>query len=192
MVTQDQPIYRYCVDEQDVITNVDHWWLAFAQENNALGLTDNSVVGQLLWDFISDEPTRMLYNEIHSHVRSTGNPITIPFRCDSPTLQRFMELTISKHRDRQLLYESTLMRAVPQRRLSVLDPEQKRSGTFLTMCSFCKRCLIEPADWLALENIALKLRLYDEQTVPGLIFTVCPSCEGIARRRRRQSHPVFN
>lgn len=181
MVTQSQPVYRYSVDENDVLLSVDHWWLAFAQENNATELTESSVVGRLLWDFIADDPTRILYREIHARVRSTGNPISLPFRCDSPTLQRFMRVTISTPRDRQLLYESSLIRAVPQRRLTVLDPAQQRSTEFLIMCSFCKRCFIEPETWLELENIALKLRLYDKQTVPGLIFTVCPTCEDSAQ-----------
>ncbi len=192
MATHAQPIYRYCVDENDVVTSVDQWWLAFAQENNASGLTESNILGRSLWDFISDDPTRTLYREIHAHVRSTGSPISIPLRCDSPTLQRFMELTISTPRDRQLLYECALIRAVPQRRLAVLDPEQKRSVGFLIMCSFCKRCLIEPAAWLELENIALKLRLYDGQTVPELIFTVCPTCEDTARRRVSQSDQSFD
>lgn len=177
MVVQAPPIYRYSLNEDDVITGVDHWWLAFAQENNAVSLTEKSVVGQAIWEFISDWPTRMLYKEIHERVRASGNPITIPFRCDSPTLQRHMQLTISKDDGGQILYESILVRAAPQRHLDILDQDKKRSIAFLTMCSFCKRSLIEPAGWLEMEDISLKLRLYDQQTVPSLRYTVCPECE---------------
>jgi hypothetical protein len=171
-----QPIYRYYLDEADVVVCVDHWWLAFAKENNAAGLNESSVIGKVVWEFISDEPTRTLYKEIHDHVRSSGNPITVPFRCDSPTLKRYMQLSICKHVDGQLLYESALIRALPQRRLAVLGSTQKRSNAFLTMCSFCKRSLIEPSGWLEMENISLKLRMYDKQTVPELRYTVCPEC----------------
>ena len=188
MVAQAQPLYRYCLDEADVIVSVDHWWLAFAQENNVAGLNETSVVGQVLWEFISDEPTQALYKEIHGHVRRSGNSITVPFRCDSPTLKRYMQLSISNRDAGQLLYESTLIRAVPQRRLAVLDPEQKRSNDFLTMCSFCKRSLIEPSGWLDMENIALKLRLYEEQTVPELRYTVCPECADQVHKERLHSH----
>jgi hypothetical protein len=188
MVPQNQPVYRYCVDDSNVIVDVDHWWLAFARENNAAQLNETSVVGRLLWEFISDEPTRSLYKEIHDRVRSSGNPISVPFRCDSPTLQRYMQLTISKHHDGLLLYESTLIRTLPQRRFALLDPEQKRSADFLVMCSFCKRSLIEPSGWLELENISLKLRLFDQQTVPGLIYTDCPKCTNELRPKQRQTH----
>ncbi|TWU30871.1 hypothetical protein [Novipirellula artificiosorum] len=176
MVAQVHPLYRYCVDRADVIVYINDWWLAFAKENNAPELDEKSVLGRLVWEFIADEPTRTLYQEIHEQVRSSGVPITVPFRCDSPTLQRYMQLTIGNHRDGQLLYESCLIRAVPQRRCAVLDSQQDRSNTFLTMCSFCKRSLIEPSGWLEMENIALKLRLYESQTVPGLRYTVCPVC----------------
>ncbi len=190
METQVQPVYRYCLDEANVIVCVDHWWLAFAQENNAAGLNENTVVGRALWDFIADEPTRMLYQEINDHVRASGNPIKVPFRCDSPTLQRYMQLTISKQANGKLLYESALLRAVPQRRLAVLDSQQKRSNAFLTMCSFCKRTLIEPSGWLAMEDISLNLRMYDKQTVPELRYTVCPDCANELRHQERPAHEV--
>jgi hypothetical protein len=97
-----------------------------------------------------------------------------------------MQLTISKQPQGQLLYESELIRATPQRRLAMLDPEQKRSADFLTMCSFCKRSLIEPSGWLEMENIALKLRLYKQQAVPELRYTVCPECATRSRNQRQQ------
>jgi|GEM_PF-5776823 len=88
-----------------------------------------------------------------------------------------MQLTVSKDAGGQLLYESILVRAVPQRNLDILDQDKKRSIAFLTMCNFCKRSLIEPEGWLEMEDISRKLRLYDRQTVPSLRYTVCPECE---------------
>ncbi len=177
MVIQTTQVYRYCVDASDTIVAVDEWWLAFAKENNTTDLDEPSVVGKSLWSFIADYATQKLYKEIHRFVRVTGNPITVPFRCDSPTLRRYMQLTITQRENQQLAYESILLRAVPSRRLSVLDPSEERSAAFLTMCSFCKRSLIEPAGWLEMENIAIKLRMYRKQTVPELRYTVCPECE---------------
>ncbi len=190
MVAQAQPIYQYRLDATDAIVSVDRWWLAFAKENSATGLNEASVIGRVVWDFISDQPTQILYKEIHDYVRSTGNSITVPFRCDSPTLQRYMELTIHKQADRGLLYESHLIRVAPQRRLAVLEPDQKRSHDFLTMCSFCKRSLIEPEGWLDIENISLKLRMYERQAVPELRYTVCPECTNrIQNNRPQQQSP---
>ena len=187
-----QTIYRYCLDKADVIVSVDYWWLAFAQENNAPELIEPAVVGKTVWEFISDEPTRTLYKEIHAHVRSSGNTVIVPFRCDSPTLQRYMQLSIGNHQEGQLLCESSLIRAVPQRRLAVLDSREKRSNDVLTMCSFCKRSLIEPSAWLEMEDIALKLRMYEAQTVPELRYTVCPECANQLQQKRPHSHPTVD
>ncbi len=188
MVEPVHPVYRYRLNEANVIDYVDRWWLAFARENNAVALNEQAVVGHRIWEFIADEPTQKLYQEIHDRVRSTGNPIVVPFRCDSPTLRRSMQLTISQQPDRELLYESVLIRVTPQHHLSMLDSRQKRSDAFLTMCSFCKRSLIEPSGWLEMENIALKLRMYEQQTVPELRYTVCPECANRLRIKRQPLH----
>ena len=176
MVAPVQQIYRYGVDESDVIDFVDRWWLAYATENGAVGLEEASVVGRPIWEFIVDESTIALYREIHQRVRSTGRAIDVPFRCDSPRLRRYMQLTISRQDNGKLLYESMVIKTVPRHRLAVLDPMTKRSTSFLTMCSFCKRSLIEPSGWLEMEDIALRLRMDDQPTVPQLRYTVCPDC----------------
>ena len=176
MVAPVQQIYCYGVDEGDVVNFVDSWWLAFATENNAAELEAASVVGHSIWEFICDQPTTKLYREIHSHVRASGNAIDVPFRCDSPTLRRYMQLTISRREGGQLLYESRMIRTAPQRCMSVLKRSTKRSTSFLTMCSLCKRCLIEPSGWLEMEDIALRLKMEDQPTVPELRYTICPDC----------------
>jgi hypothetical protein len=176
MITRLQHVYRYRLDADDVIEFVDRWWLAFASENNAGELKEPAVLGRKVWDFIADDPTEELYREIHERVRTLGKPIEVPFRCDSPTLQRFMQLTISKLDEGRLMYESKLLKTKVQGRLSALDPAKEKSEAVLTMCSFCKRALMEPSGWLELENISLKLRLYDQQKVPALRYTVCPDC----------------
>ncbi len=186
MVNEERPIYRYVVDKSDIIIDVDDWWLAFAKENNADELNRTSVIDQCLWDFIVDEPTRSLYQVVHAHVRATETPVTIPFRCDSPTLQRHMELTVHPHVSGQLRYESRVVRVVPQATLSTLRRAQKRSLSFLTMCSFCKRSLIEPSGWLDLADISLTLHLFDQEVVPQLRYTVCPECVGQSERLLQQ------
>src|SRR6056297_1489890 len=162
MVASIPQIYRYRLDRSDVIDFVDSWWLAFATENGADELNETFVVGRPIWDFIGDEPTRSLYREVYQHVRSTGQPIDIPFRCDSPTLRRYMQLTVRREKDDRLLLESKMIRTASQQGLRVLSRSARRSSSFLTMCSFCKRSLIEPAGWLEMQDIALRLKLDDQ------------------------------
>lgn len=170
------PRYRYRVDAADKIVWVDALWLAFAQENGAAELVEDFVLGRSLWDFVSGEDTRRLYFEIHARARSSDRPVVLPFRCDSPSLQRHMRLKITRESGGQLFYESLLVRAVPQRCLQVLDSEQPRSNTFLLMCSCCKRSFVEPMGWLSVEDVSVRLGLFDTQKVPELRHTICPEC----------------
>ncbi len=177
MVLSVRPMYRYLLDDENSIIWVDDWWLAFANENGAPELNETSVIGHTIWEFIAGEPTRRLYEELHERVRNSGTPITVPFRCDSPTLQRHMQVTIHRDGKRRLLYESRLLRVEPQPRVRMLDMHEPRSNESLTMCSCCKRSLLEPSGWLDLQNISLRLRMFEQQTVPELRYTICPDCE---------------
>lgn len=177
MVMSVRPKYRYLLDDRNTIVWVDGWWLAFAKENGAPELNEEAVLGNPIWDFVAGDATRRLYEELHQRVRSTGNPITVPFRCDSPKLQRYMEVTINGDFNQRLLYESQLLRVVPQPRVRMLDPNEPRSDDALIMCSCCKRALLGASEWLDLQNISLRLRMFEQQEVPAMRYTVCPDCE---------------
>jgi hypothetical protein len=170
------PRYRYRVDRADVLVWVDVLWLAFAHENGAAELTEESVLGHSLWEFVAGDETCGLYREMHARVRSSGKAVVLPFRCDSPTLQRHMRMTISSEEAGQLLYESLLTKVEPQRHLGILDATLPRSNAFLTICSCCKRALLEPIGWLAVEDISLRLGLFERPKVPEMRHTICPEC----------------
>ena len=87
-----------------------------------------------------------------------------------------MRLTITRQEAGQLQYESLLVWAKPQRRLDILDPNQRRSNSFLTMCSCCTRALLEPVGWLDVEEVSVRLRLFETRKVPEMRYTVCPEC----------------
>ena len=173
--------YRYRVDAADVLVWVSELWLAFAKENGAADLIEESVLGRSLWDFVSGDELRRLYAEIHSRVRLSGTPVVLPFRCDSPSLQRHMRMTITREDAGQLAYDSVLVRAVPQRPLEILDSRWKRSAAVLTMCSCCKRALLEPVGWLGLDDVAVRLQLFEAEKVPELRHTICPECANTLR-----------
>lgn len=168
--------YRYRVDTSDVIIWVDTMWLAFARENGAPQLTEQAVVGRLLWDFVAGAETQQLFMQVHERIRSSGKTIVLPFRCDSAALQRHMRMTISNQEHGHLLYECQLVRAVPQRAVGLLNKTIRRSGDPLWICSCCKRTLLPPLGWLDLEDVSVRLHLFEAEVVPPLHHTVCPSC----------------
>jgi hypothetical protein len=87
-----------------------------------------------------------------------------------------MRMTITREGAGYLLYESVLIRVEPERRLSLLDPQRPRGDSCLTMCSCCKRALLEPSGWLEVADISARLRLFEKPKVPHLRYDLCPDC----------------
>jgi hypothetical protein len=180
MVYASLPRYRYSVDAQDVISSVSPNWLAFARENGAPELTAQAVVGHCLWDFIDGIETIRLYQAILQRVRTTAVQILVPFRCDSPTLRRYMRLEISSQPQDSVQLDGLLVRVEPTTaRVNLLDPRFPRSHDVLNVCSCCKRAMVEPMGWLEIEDIAVRLHLLEQERAPQMHYDVCPDCRSV-------------
>ncbi len=174
--------YQYRVDKDDTIVWVNAAWLAFARENNAAELTDSSVVGRCLWTYIGDQQTCDTYQRLYSQVRDRQQTAVIPFRCDSPHMRREMRLTISQDaKDETLLCESVIVQVAPHRYLSVLDPARSRTAETLTMCSCCKRVLIEPEGWVDIETFCERLCEQGKIIRPTTRQSLCLRCSKLLR-----------
>ena len=170
--------YRYRIDANDLLIEVDDLWLAFARENGAAQLTEAAVIGRSLWDFVEGEAVRTVYEEIHERLRSCGKSAAFTFRCDSPRLKRHMHMTITAAEHGQLQYASHVLWTEPQRLLALLDTDQQRSKSFLMVCSCCKKAMLEPDEWLEIEKVSLSVGLLEAGKVPQLRHTICPKCAG--------------
>ncbi|KAA5546064.1 hypothetical protein FYK55_03950 [Roseiconus nitratireducens] len=166
---------QYAVDALDRLVWVDRWWLAFAKENDAGGLAESTVVGRPLWEFISDPATRDVYKEIHRYVRTAGLALVVPFRCDSPSMERRISLTVSSDGSGHVLYESILVRA-RRHRVSLLDPRLPRSQSELRMCSFCKRVQTDAGRWIEFDELDEQFPEAASPPFPQLTYRVCEDC----------------
>lgn len=168
--------YRYAIDPQDVITSVCPLWLAFARENGASQLTREAVVGRSLWEFIDGTETKHFYQLLLHRVRHSNASTIIPFRCDSPTLRRFMRLELIPETDGSVYLIGVLERVEQTEPFHLLEPNFPRSAQMLTLCSCCKRFLVESCGWLELGDVAERLHLHKKQTAPKLRNSICPDC----------------
>lgn len=138
MVASSLQRFSYLLGGDDSIVAVDPGWLAFAQENGAPQLTQQAVVGRPLWDFIVGCETQQLYKAIFERVRSDDGCLVLPFRCDSPTLRRFMTMRIARHNG-SIEVVCTLDRTEPTQHLQLLNQDAPRDESRLTVCSVCLR-----------------------------------------------------
>ncbi|MEM8681244.1 MAG: hypothetical protein AAGF97_18000 [Planctomycetota bacterium] len=177
MVAAEPIRYSYLVDDADRLRWVSLHWLGFAQENGAAQLTEEAVLGRSLWDSIADDRTEKLYRALMGRVRKQRSLVVVPFRCDSPSLRRYMQLSIQARERGQLLFGSRVVKIEPRPRMDILDLRSRRSSQVVTLCSLCQKLLIEPAGWMELEAAIAKLHLLEEDTFPRLRYTVCASCQ---------------
>jgi hypothetical protein len=132
-------VFIYRIDRTDTIVSVSDNWQTFADANAWGGsLRPEDVVGHKLWDFIQDQETRHLYQELFRRVRRGMPSRTIPFRCDSPNERRYLELVIESLPDEQIEILSKTLRTESRRYISLLNADISRSKEFVTVCSMCK------------------------------------------------------
>lgn len=165
----------YRLDTRDRIIEVSGEWDRFACDNGAEELAMDSVIGMPLRSFISGDVTRMFIDTMHARVRMSGRPMTVPYRCDSPGVKRFMEMSlaaigndlISEHR---LLSEHVMPRALIFRSASDGRPQ-----AWTRRCSMCNR-LSMPDGRLVEPDEFAEAGAADGQAI-GVIYFVCPECK---------------
>lgn len=177
MTSTHRPVYSYQVDADDRITSVNADWLAFAAENNARDLQESNVLGHSLWEYVAGDDTIRLYQSVLARIRRTRCSVVLPFRCDSPTLQRHMRMTILPEASAGIRFDCVIEKVRPTPVMSLLDSGQPRSRDHLDMCSCCKRIDIPPLGWLEVSEVVGRLNLFEIEQVPRLHQTVCQQCQ---------------
>jgi len=176
-------LYWYDVDASDHLTDASENWNAFAFSNNAASLTADAVRNRPIWQFIADPTTREIYRELFAQVRRTGRTITIPYRCDAPTLRRDMELTIATAASDGLHIESRIVGVHAQDTGNALSSDAPRDDRMVETCSFCKLMNISGHGWIEPTEAARNGQVFDQHTIPQLSHSVCPACEPELRDR---------
>ncbi len=170
-------VFIYRINNIDTIISVSDNWSIFADANAWGGsLRPEDVVGLKLWDFIQDRETRHLYQELFKRVRGGILLRTIPFRCDSPSERRYLELLIVALPDNQIEITSKILRTEPHSPINLLKADTPRSMDIVKICSMCKKIKVSPEQWAEIEEGLAHLRLFEADEMPQLSHGLCQSC----------------
>lgn len=173
----DTVVYR--IDADDRLVYVNAGWDRFAIENDSAHLVAEQVLHTRIWDFIEDPETRHLHQVLVRRVRSDGQILKLPFRCDSPSVRRDMTMEILPagigYRS-HVEYHCHIDRI--ERRAPVLLPEQCawRSSRRIRMCSWCKMIHVDGEGWVETQVGVERLRLFDRRKLPEITHTICDPC----------------
>lgn len=175
MSLENQPCI-YHLDSHDHITFVGENWLRFALDNEAGSLTPAVVLGQPVQKFIADLETKEVYRMVFSRVRQTGAALTFPFRCDSPTVRRFMNMEITPLDEGGLQFRTQLVRVEPRVEVPWLRQFTTWMDEMVVMCSWCKRVQLTVGVWVEIEEAIKSLDLFLADKFPQISHGICRDC----------------
>jgi len=168
---------RYAIDADDKICFVDEAWGRFAQANDGSELAQPAIIGQALWNHISDETTRKLYQQIVARVRK-GQVARFRLRCDGPKFRRLLEMTIRPALNGSVEFETGIVQIDDRAPLALLSRDTPRSSDLLRVCAWCTRVDVSAGanDWVEVEEAADRLRLFELEKAPQLTHGICEVC----------------
>ncbi|MDQ1363759.1 MAG: hypothetical protein QG652_1621 [Pseudomonadota bacterium] len=166
----------YTIDHDDRLVYLNDVWDRFALENASGHLTGERIRNQRLWDFIADAETRHLHQVLVKRIRTRQVPVQLPFRCDSPSVRRYMMMEMVPAPEAAVEYRCTVLRI--EQRAPVLFMEQKgwRGDTLIRMCSWCKKVHTGEDVWMEIEDAIQELQLFERKRLPEISHTMCDEC----------------
>jgi hypothetical protein len=162
-------------------------WSVFSRANAAPWLTGAAVVGTSLFAAIAGEQLRDAYRRMHVSVGSGHHPeVGFEYRCDSPTMQRFMRMSIRPVPAGNLvLYQSQIVVETPRPPLNLFAQAWRAAGRdgllaelIVVLCSVCHRVVwpigaAEPQrQWITVEDYYRRGGPSDIAVSHG----ICPDC----------------
>lgn len=168
---------HYAIDGEDRIAFVDEGWCRFAAANDGVGLNRSTILGQSLWDHVTDATTARLYRQIVSRVRQ-GSRARFTLRCDGPAFRQLLEMTISPVGHDSVRFEARRVSVEDREPVALLARDTLRSDDLLRSCGWCNRIDVgvDAADWVEVEEAMGRLRLFELDRMPQLTHGICEAC----------------
>ncbi|SCZ67084.1 hypothetical protein [Thiohalomonas denitrificans] len=164
----------YRLDKHDRIFRVNESWNRFAGANGGSELRAPRILGRVVWDFIVGEEVIRLNQALLERVRSGHHLFDLPFRCDAPSVRRFMLMDLWPLPDRGVEYRCRVQYRQEREPIRLLDPKERREGKRLRMCSWCRRVDIGRNTWVEVEDAISLLDLFLREKPPPITHTLCP------------------
>lgn len=161
----------YLLDADNNIIGVDAGWDRAAKAHGAPGAGSAVVLGQPLFRFISNKPLCRLLAQTFDSVRFSGYPQRLPYRCDSPTHLRQMQMYVQPRPKQQLLVEHLLLHEKPRMAPAHTSDTTRVIKKLVLRCNTCQRISLHGGQWI------------DPDLTPRephtLIHSICTDCAGI-------------
>lgn len=172
------PTHNYIIvtiDNENTITQISGAWDTTALSANASSeILEDSIIGANIIDYFRGSVTKMYYTTLFKFSRLSDEPLIKEYRCDSPTHQRYLSMTLKSKNDGSITMYHSLLKEIPfsnevtiEEVLNVPDAQK-----YIQRCSICNKLKYPDAEiWSAPEELS-KLNSLDLK----VFHTVCPAC----------------
>jgi hypothetical protein len=162
------------IDVHDRLIAFDDAFRNFAVANGAPTLPDEWL-GRSIWETSESSQVNMVFRALVERARA-GQAVRVPARCDSPSLLRFVQFSLTAGPDGEVTFSSELTgarfpnsRKQTNRFITVLNPDQ-----VLRVCAWCFR--VDSDGWRGIEDIVAEQGLLLDDEVPEITHGICPDC----------------
>ena len=164
------------LDGSDSIVDASPGWLESARLDGGPALAASAVIGRPFSDFSPDPDMAPVYQLVFKRVRNTGQPMRVPYRTDSQTERRYMEMEVAPLAEGfvECRFRTILVHARPA------EVPNSRAA-LLPVCAWCRRMRLADGSWAEVEEAAERLALF-LGPAPRLTHGICPTCDAAVRQ----------
>jgi hypothetical protein len=169
----DNPV-ELVVNRDDIIIAVGHGWDAAASIGAADALLADAVIGRSLYDYVCGDDTSMFVRVMISGARQRLQPTVRPYRCDSPTHRRWMEMEMVPRPNGDVAITHRILKTepMPQR----VAPLAGHGKLLPKRCSICNRLRLA-GEWHEPDTRAVATHIATAGERFGVIYGICPTCK---------------
>lgn len=141
-------------------------------------MASDFVIGLPLRAFISGDVTKMFMDTMLTRVRLTGKPAVIPYRCDSPGIKRFMEMSLEAIGTEVFSEHRILAERPMPRHTNFRVAAHNKSCRMIKQCSMCSR-FANPGG----EPVEPEVAGISSDEPLNIIYFICAECRGRVQAR---------
>ena len=168
----------YTISAADTIVAVSGHWDEFALQNEGENIVASQVIGKKLEQFIHGDETLMFVRAMIMSARVLQRPVLRPYRCDSPSLKRFMEMTVQPLAQGAVEVSHRALRSEPiTPPVRIVAAPVGAGMAFTKRCSVCNRVKAQNV-WSEFDAAVQAQRSLLQDAMPlRVIYGVCPDCQ---------------
>lgn len=165
----------YEVDRNDIIVALSDDWDATINDHHDPKLLSRSLIGKPLSDFISGDVSMMFTETMIASARVQQKPIIKPYRCDSPTRKRRMQMILTPFLEGHVRVEHQQVTETPwQHPMHMRTVGTRQRVGKIKRCSMCNN-LLDGEAWVT-QDAYFANHIQTNPESLAVFYGICPNC----------------